>query len=60
MRKIRLDLGKLRVESFAVEDTFAELGTVQGQEASVVPRPCTGNSSCGPVACPGTCNTCVC
>ena len=52
MRKIQLDLGNLRVESFSVEGTSLERGTVQGQAASVVPRPCTGGGSCsGPVAC---------
>jgi hypothetical protein len=51
MRKIQLDLGNLRVESFAVEGTSAERGTVQGQAASVVPRPCTGNSCSDIVAC---------
>jgi hypothetical protein len=56
MRKIQLDLGNLRVESFAVEATPAERGTVQGQAASY-PRVCTGGGSCsGPVAC--ICQTC--
>ena len=51
MRKLELDLSNLRVESFAVEGTPAERGTVQGHAASVAPRPCTGDSCSGPVAC---------
>jgi len=39
MRKIQLDLGSLRVESFAVAGPATERGTVQGQAASI-PRVC--------------------
>lgn len=60
MRKIQLDLGILRVESFVVAGTSTERGTVQGQAVSALGRPCSGNS-CGPVACPGTYyGTCIC
>ena len=55
MRKIQLDLGSLCVESFPVEATPAERGTVQGQAASY-PFACTGGSCSGPVAC--ICKTC--
>lgn len=51
MRKIQPDLGELRVESFPTAAAESRRGTVQGQEASVVPAPCTGTSCSGPVAC---------
>jgi hypothetical protein len=51
MQKIRMDLDELQVESFPTAAAESEHGTVQGQEASVVPAPCTGTSCSGPVAC---------
>ncbi|HYW14139.1 MAG TPA: hypothetical protein VE871_19395 [Longimicrobium sp.] len=60
MRKIQLDLGTLRVESFVAADTSTESGTVQGHAVSALGRPCSGHS-CGPVACPGTFDSaCIC
>jgi hypothetical protein len=51
MRKLQMDLDQLNVESFPTAAAESARGTVQGQDASVVPAPCTGNSCSGPVAC---------
>ena len=58
MRKIQLDVGNLRVESFATAGAAKERGTVAGHEWTLTgiccqyTDVCTGTDSCsGPVAC---------
>lgn len=58
MRKIQLDVGNLRVESFATAGSTKERGTVEAREWTVTgiccqyTDVCTGTDSCsGPVDC---------
>lgn len=47
MKKIRLDIGEMRVESFITEAVDAARGTVRAAEASL---PATGCRACGGTA----------
>ncbi|MBV9109736.1 MAG: hypothetical protein JO306_10055 [Gemmatimonadetes bacterium] len=57
MRKLRMELDDLQVESFAAEAEGAA-GTVQGNDDEITPL-CTVTRQCPDASCHATCDTCV-
>lgn len=63
MKKIRLDLDALRVESFATAEAPRRGGTVHGHAPSYFPEPCAPTdrvTDCNDVTCAWSCNGYTC
>jgi len=72
MKKLRLDLDHLQVESFDTQTAPAERGTVDAAQACTCPgygtcantecgtcNTCQGQYTCDPSQCNGSCGSCV-